>query len=275
MYTPHWQALSAECTIASDQVRLGASALESLDPLRPGSFYSALFPLSIGYERMAKIAIQVDAYAQNGHFLTSKEMRNLSHNIGEALDRVEEIAVRRGYTGDADLRRPATDVHRSIVDILSAFALGGRYSHLDSLGGSNGAKSAERQWEADVISPLADQHLKARKRLEILDQENRTIVLSEKLSQNAVVRLTDLDGEVHTTLAASHARIALCKATVPWSRLYTLQIGRWMAYVLCELGYLGPTLPGDPTIPYLTDFFSWLINDDARLRRRKTFRTRR
>ncbi|WP_143542601.1 MULTISPECIES: hypothetical protein [unclassified Rhodococcus (in: high G+C Gram-positive bacteria)] len=224
---------------------------------------------------MAKIAIQVDNYAEHGHFLTSKEMRKLSHNIGEAFDLVEVIAVRREYTVETDLCRPATDVHGSIVDILSAFALGGRYNHLDSLGGSSGAKSAERQWEADVISPLAGQHLTARKRLEILGQEKSTSELSERLSENAVIRLTDLDGEVHTTLESSHTRIALCKATVPWSRLYTLQIGRWLANILRELGCLGPGLPGEPTIPYLNDFFSWLVNDDAHLRRRKTFVIRR
>jgi hypothetical protein len=73
---------------------------------------------------------------------------------------VKEIAVRRGYEKESYGSKPSEPVHDSIVAILSEFAVSGRYNHLDSLGSpGHPPKSAEHRWDADVMSPLAQQHL--------------------------------------------------------------------------------------------------------------------
>jgi hypothetical protein len=70
--------------------------LGRLNPVSVGPFYAAFFASAIGYERMAKIAIQADARLAAGSFLRSADMRQIGHRISTLFDRVEAIAHQRG-----------------------------------------------------------------------------------------------------------------------------------------------------------------------------------
>lgn len=246
-----------------------------LDPTLVGSFYASFFPLSIGYERMSKIAIQVDALISTGQFLSSDEMRSRSvgHRIATLFDRVEAIAVERGYDSELGLR-PATPTHKAIIGILTEFATTGRYNHLDSLGSTAPSSvDAERAWDDTVMPLLVDAHLTRRTRT-LLDRDIAAVTAGIEAAEHAgigvLARRHDVNGDFHGDLAAHAARNLLYERLTPWGRMYTLQLGRWIAWILFELSF--EALRCDHArghVPYLIDFFKWMLADDADLRSRR------
>lgn len=271
----HWRALTAECTVAADQVLAGSLALRRLDPTLIGSFYAAFFPLSIGYERMSKIAIQVDALISTGQFLSSGEMRSTSagHRISTLFDRVETIAVQRGYDSEMGLR-PATPMHHAITGILTEFATTGRYNHLDSLSSTSPSSlDAEKAWDETVMPLLVDAHLTKRARM-LLDRDVAAVTTDLTAAESAGItvlgRRHDANGDFHGDLARHAARNILYERLTPWGRMYTLQLGRWIAWILYELSM--EALRCDHArghVPYLIDFFRWMLAEDADLRSRR------
>ena len=146
--------------------------LSQLQPASIGSFYVALFPLSIGYERMAKVALQINAKITTGQFLTKAQMRDKAtagHRIDALFDRVEELAVTHKYDQNhPNGQRPTDDITMAITAVLTEFADGGRYNHLNSLGSPDApVPSAEEQWDSEVMRRIAATHLTARRKSKI------------------------------------------------------------------------------------------------------------
>jgi len=256
-------------------VLAGSLALRRLDPTLIGSFYAAFFPLSIGYERMSKIAIQVDALISTGRFLSSAEMRSRSagHRIATLFDRVETIAVERGYDSEFGVR-PVTATHVAITDILTEFATTGRYNHLDSLSSTSPSSvDAEKAWDATVMPLLADAHLTKRAQM-LLDRDIAAVTADLAAAEGAGVailgRRHDANGDFHGDLAVHAARNIFYERLTPWGRMYTLQLGRWIAWILYELSI--EVLRCDHArdhVPYLNDFFSWMLAEDKDLRTKR------
>lgn len=273
MHSPYWIALSAESTVAADQVIAGSAGLGKLDPLSVGSFYAAFFALSIGYERMAKIAIQVDSRLTTGAYKSSKEMRSIGHDLGALFDHVESISVRRGYDKVSRGSRPTDPIHIAILDLLTGFATRGRYDHLDSLGGPGwNADTAENQWDQHVMRQLMDRHLSSRIQRSI-DSDvaaNELMVLEATTSGMASSFIhQDVDGTSHTGVGGITRRALQYEKMNSWGRMYALHLGRWLAHVLCELGR---DAHATDDVPYLVEFFGFLLGDDEILRTRRDLR---
>ncbi|MBI5341367.1 MAG: hypothetical protein HZB45_27105 [Mycolicibacterium rufum] len=238
-HSPYWIALSAESTLASDQVRLGAIGLGRLNPVSVGSFYAAFFALAIGYERMAKIAIQVDASLGVGSFLPSADMKKIGHRISALFDHVETIAHQRGYDTEPLCKRPADAVHTEIVDILTEFATTGRYDHLDSLGKPGHlADNAERQWNKGVLPFLIKHHLTPRMRRDIQAKALEVDAMTHAATSSGIGMSflhQDIDGTLQTGAARIAERTLVYDKMTPWGRMYALQLGRWLAAILSEL----------------------------------------
>lgn len=269
--SPYWRALSAESRLASDQLRAAAANLSRIEPTLVGSFYTALFPLSIGYERLAKIALHVDSRLRTGEFLTIKEMRDAGHKIDSLFSQVEEIAVRRGYVG-VEYQRP-TDVFASaITAILTEFAVTGRYNHLDSLGDRGKVSaSVEKQWDEQVMLPIAARHLTARAAQQIAAQATRIdSAFSTVVDLGAIAFRHDVNGAFHTGPASIYIRSALYEKLIPYARMYAFRPGRWLAYIIGRLSTEAMSSPNARShVPYLIEFFAWLQASDDYFRSRR------
>ncbi|MCZ4277420.1 hypothetical protein [Rhodococcoides yunnanense] len=272
--SPHWRALTAEATLASEQMAAGARGLGALDPVLIGSFHTALFSLSIGYERMAKVALQIAARIETGNFLSEKEMRKRGHDIDTLLDCVEAMSIRRGYDADPDCERPKSDITSAITGILTGFARKGRYNYLDSLGAPTTTPAdAEKQWDADVMGPIAAAHLSDRQRLTLEAKAAGAQLLVDDMAQldiGALVRRQDVSGDVHMDLPSAMSRKQLYKILIPYSRMYALQPPRWLAHILTTLAQDSVGSPGaHGHVPNLSEFFRWMLQDDAHFRQRR------
>lgn len=269
--SPYWRALSAESVLASDQLSAGASNLSKIEPTLLGSFYTALFPLSIGYERLAKIVLQVDAQLTTGEFLTTREMRTVGHRIDDLLGRVEEVTARRGFTGEG-YERPKDEITSAITAILTEFAVTGRYNHLDRLGNlSKVSASAEMQWDVQVMLPIATRHLTSRTSKRIV--AGATAIddaFSTPGDIKAIAFRHDVNGKVHTVPASIYMRGALYENLIPYARMYAFRPARWLAYTIDRLATEAISLPhATDHIPYLIEFFPWLKSPDSYFRERR------
>lgn len=272
--SPHWRALTAEATLAAEQMAAGARGLGAFDPVRIGSFHAALFSLSIGYERMAKVALQIDARIETGNFLSEKEMRKRGHDIDTLLDHVEAMAIRRGYDADPECERPKSDITSAITGTLTGFARTGRYNYLDSLGASTAAPAdAEKQWDADVMGPIAAAHLSDRQRLMLKVRARGAQLLAHDIAQaniGVIARRQDVSGDAHAELAPMLNRHQLYKLLIPYSRMYALQPARWLANILTTLARDSVGSSGaHGDVPNLSEFFGWMLQGDAYFRQRR------
>ena len=272
--SPHWRAFTAECTLAADQIGVGARSLSQLQPASIGSFYVALFPLSIGYERMAKVALQINAKITTGQFLTKAQMRDKAtagHRIDALFDRVEELAVTHKYDQNhPNGQRPTDDITMAITAVLTEFADGGRYNHLNSLGSPDApVPSAEEQWDSEVMRRIAATHLTARRKSKIARNAAMWDIPGNP-DMGTLAFHQDVDGSFHTTPGMLALRAGIYEALTPYARMYALRPGRWLASILDQLttDAMG-SKHARGHVPYVNEFFGWLDNNDAFLRQRR------
>lgn len=128
--------MAQEGHLASSSLLSGFEALAKIDYDRPGTIYSTLFSLSIGLERMMKIAVILDHKAT--HDLsnpTDKQLKALGHSITDLYAKARAAGESRGITdGWFDV---GSD-HHDMMAALSEFARGSRYYNFDQL--TNGSQ---------------------------------------------------------------------------------------------------------------------------------------
>jgi hypothetical protein len=103
------------------------------------------------------LILQIDSQLTLGSFMSRSTLRSYSHDLNSLFDAVDGIAVRR-CPADPKMARPVDPIHGAILDILSGFAINGRYRHLDHLGGHGGLPDAAEQWLSTVIEAIAPRH---------------------------------------------------------------------------------------------------------------------
>ena len=262
-----WRSLTAEAGIAVDQIGEGATMLGESAAAAPWTFARAFFPLSIGLERASKLALQVETRLHTGEFLNEERMRRLGHNLGELLDAVKQMTDRSVLS----MVRPTNPIHESIISVLSNFATGGRYHHLDNIAGRGATPDPARTWWDSVISPILDRHYSAHQR----QKDERTAeLLDQAMSSFTIVMFTHVDGSEIRTVYQSSLAAAQSKASIPWARMYTLQLVRWLAEIF-EYLTMETYRCGVHEIPVLNDFFAVFRQADRDLRSRKVWRPSR
>jgi hypothetical protein len=166
---------------------------------------------------------------------------------------------------------PDSDIHRGIVATLSDFARNiTRYYNLEVVTEDAVAATVMdpmAAWTERVTILVLAAHDTPRRR----EKRHQQAQLAEEIiGDRALVRFhTESGGPVSTVLDATTLS-AITEFCRPYERMYVLQIARFIASVLNELGYEAQRRQlGD--IPYLADFFAHFRNEDSYLRSRKTW----
>lgn len=123
--------MAQEGHLASSSLLSGFEALAKIDYDRQGTVYNTLFALSVGLERMMKIAVVLDHKAT--HDLanpTDKQLRALGHSITDLYATVRSAGEARGIkdgwcTEGSD--------HHDMLAALAEFAVASRYYNFDQL----------------------------------------------------------------------------------------------------------------------------------------------
>lgn len=267
---PAWRALAREAALAAEHIAFGATALGKANYAQEAYYAQAFFALSVGLERSAKLAIVVDhALANNGAYPAPNTLRNAGHGLVALLGTVDQIAERQQL--DPDDRMPRTEIHHAILATLSDFATNvTRYFNLDLVTQAPrivGHDDPIATWSQSVTEKVVAMHYRVSTRQR---HEAQALHIGQLLGDFALVRFHSETGDPVTGVYEGSRRTALAEFARRWERMYVLQFGRFLGKVLSDLGYRAH-LANLEDIPYLAEFFAIFNNNDAFLRRRKTW----
>lgn len=242
----------------------GLTELRAAHVHNKGAFYSSLFNLSIGMERLLKSAVIIDHMLRNNMVApTVKQLKGYGHNIIELFDACGKIAEERSFQfpdlGEFD------EIDNSIISLLSDFALITRYHNLDSLSTSQNKKDPLHQW-SDIMLNILDADVKKSHRDKVLAKAE---LVAKAIDDIAITVMHGLDKTPLTTeqalslpglheLAVKYAVFRLVKVIVA--------IRDFIADI-CHLAYgLGFNVP---PFPQMQEFLSWAWDDKQYAMRKK------
>jgi hypothetical protein len=268
MFNPTFKALLKEAQFTKEMLGAGATQIGKANYASKGIYFQAFTSLSTGLERIGKLCLMLDYYADhNGQFPDSDFLKyEICHNIATIYEKSALIIQRRSIS--MNFQSNLTDpIHQAILSILSEFARGNRYSNINLLVGGNRQNDPIAVWFKQVDQPLYDTHIPQKKKDAI---QRNAVVVAAMLGEHVDVRHTsELNQEVTDVQEASEMT-GMYEAVAPYRRLYVLQVIRYWVELLSSLGGEAAKI-GPEDIPYFDEMFRAFYNDDAYFKSRKTW----
>ncbi len=264
MASAEHRLLAQEGHLASSSLLSGFEALATIDYDRQGTVYSALFSLSVGLERMIKIAVILEHKAN--HELanpTDKQLRTFGHSIIDLYSAARAAGLSMGIN---DGWFDENSDHYDMLDALSEFAVASRYYNFDQL--------SKRTDKADPLIRWFRVHLNLAEsvlpnwRLEKFMARARTFCEDRGFLGWEWGPL----GRIELTIDANY-QVAIANATrghCVWTLIETIQpIYRLIDHLTDEVQKMETAKGVVSTVPYMTEFFPFcLTSREAAVRRR-------
>ena len=225
---------------------------------KTGTYYEAFFALSIGFERLSKIAIILDyAIDHDGAFPSDKRLKNIGHDLDRLLCESRRIRAKHPITDHMSMF-PEDAVITKIISFLSSFAQTARYYNLDFLHARVSGDSDDplRVWHDLVGSDILANHYtkRMREKHEATAQE-----LSEKTDQSTYVHFTTEYGTLVSDMKSLLLHQLKMGVIQRWSQYYALKVSRFLALLIADL-------ENQAKQPYLTEFLWPFRADDSYLK---------
>lgn len=264
----HERALAREAGLAAENLAIGITALGKANYAQHAYYGQAFFALSIGLERSAKLALVIDhALENNGVFPQNSVLRSYGHNLKDLLDAADGIAQMRGLSE----RLPDKQIHKSIIKILSDFASNiTRYYNLDLITGEPKISSQTdpiEAWFKAVTTPVLEIHYSKKQQQK---HKKNAELIDLIMGKNSMVIFESEAGAELNNIHDASMQTAKINQAKPYTRMYVMQITRFIARLLSELSYASYGAQLD-SIPHMSDFFAIFNNKDKYLKSRKTW----
>lgn len=264
------RALSREAELSAEQIASGITALGRASHAQDGYYTHAFFGLSIGLERLMKLIIIADhAIGHSGAYPTNAYLKNnYGHDLGKLKKRCTEL-VHKHRTDQEYSDEPNTEIHKNIIRILSEFAHSSRYYNLNYIT-QNTSQTPEpiQAWWERVGIPILNHHYTATQRRK--DQASATL-MEKLIGNNSHIFHFAEDGKPITNIETLMTQGAATKVVQKYGWLYSLQIVRWLSYLLADLSFKGAYKNRLQPLLGLDEPFAIFRNDDPMLKNRKTW----
>ncbi len=265
-YAQH-TAVIREAQLAASQIAHGVTALGKATHAQPGFYTEAFFGLSIGLERMGKLIVLADyAIEHKGAFPTDTEMKKIGHNIEALLPKCGLIGNK--VNPDREYRaRPTSPIHQAIENTLSLFAKHLRYYNLTYLSGATtDRRDPISLWWTSVCEPILEVHYSEKaRRLDEIDAG----FMSTLMDGSAYVVHTSEEGDPIGDFSTFYKRGRANIVAQKYTRLYVLQIVRWLASIIYELSHEGAYTHQISPLLGCNEPFTIFYNDDRDLKKWK------
>jgi len=264
MFGEEYRLLSQEGHLTKSALLSGLDAIKKANIDDRGLFYSGMFQLSIGIERLLKIVILLDHKIKNNNSnLTNKELRDYGHNIESLFTVCSKIALKvNGKELGLDEKQ------QKILQVLSSFSKGARYYNLDELTEYHKNSDPLKDW-----SKVIDEHIwtlkpSIRKKLE---QEALFYCDNNRLG-GSYYSERNINGQPMTMLEYHYFLHATSKASyhIIWSIISMLSP---FYHLLQELTYEIHNIESEQgikeSIPFMYEFFPFLLSFKHQVLRKK------
>lgn len=270
-FSAEWHALGREAALAAEQLASGATLLGKANHAQNGLYLQAFFGLSIGLERVAKLVAVADYAIENhGRFPNNNDLKNrFGHDIDVLLNYCDKISI-KWRNGKDYSDRPNLLIHKGIVETLTEFARLSRYYNLDLIIGREAQQFPEPigAWWKRVGEPILQKHYTKRQREKDKEQGKFIHAL---LGDISFVLHHDEQGIKLDNLEVMMMQTGATRIVQKYGRLYTLQIVRWLAFLIADLSLIGAYQHRIEPLLGLNECFGIFMNNDVYLKNRKTW----
>lgn len=264
---PEWHAIRREATLVRHLVGSGVTALGRASFAdKFGEYYTAFFGLSVGLERLCKLALVADhAISHNGRMPEESVVRRFRHKLVDLTDAVDAVAQNHKLT--LKYPRPLTAISVKIIECLDAFADAsrGRYANFAAIGDPKlGQEEPIRKWWGDVAELILEERYFGKHAQERVEDAARVV---DTLLSPATVLYFNETGETMQDILSSSIRAQQTAIVQEYGRYYALTVVRWLADVFLHLS----DLTNSSAFFGMLDFFHIYIVDDKLLRTRRVW----
>jgi hypothetical protein len=264
--------LAREAQLATQQIASGVAALGSANYAQPGYYTQAFFGLSIGLERLAKLIVVADhAISHSGQFPSNDALRKIGHDIAGLLDVCETLSTKH-RAGKQHADRPNEPIHQGIIETLTEFGKLSRYYNLDLIVQGKAARALLPEpigaWWRRVGQPILSKHYSTRQQQR--DQVGAAAMATLMRDSLFVLHHTEegvMIGDIEELMRHTGATNVVQK----YGRLYTLQIVRWLAFLISDLSHTGADDKRIEPLFGLNEPFIMFMSEDRFLLTRKTW----
>lgn len=260
-----YSLLAQEGYLISSCLAAGLTELRKADVHNKGAFYTALFNLSIGLERLMKAVVIIDHMLEhNMRAPTTKILRSYGHNILDLYSTCVGISVKR----EVDLR-PCGEFDKINQDLLRSlhdFALMSRYHNLDSLSAPTGTVDPLKFWDLILlrivevdVSPARINKIFGEARAVSSAIQDCTHIDMAGLSQEPLTLEKSLALPGLHEQATRYAILRVVNILVPIKELLTC-ISQEAFY---HKGF------SNPSVPLMGEFLDWMWDDRSYVLRKR------
>ncbi len=210
--------------MASMSLGIGLTHIRRYDFVQPGFFYSGLYSVTTGLERLKKLIVIYNyRMLHNDAFPNNKQLKQYGHNLLELFNCAIEVDKRCGFDNGADVLA-TDDLHKTIMTFSSEFATQARYYNLDLLTGSRQqGEEPLKRWAENVNAVIEGRHYKkTKKKSEAIDQ------VSIATEDHTFVMITDERGRSITSLKQFYTDGDKVTVRQKYSMLYIYNITRFI-----------------------------------------------
>lgn len=256
--------LQQEGYLISSCLATGLTELRSAHVHNKGAFYSALFNLSVGIERLLKAIVIIDHMLNNNLSVPSKrQLKAYGHNIVELYDTCVSIAGKRSVPLAGRGALDSTD--QEILGLLSDFAQTTRYHNLDALSSSHNGKDPLSHW-GEIMVAILGRDVPQRQREKVLAQAK---IVAESIND---ITLTIMQGLDQRSLSTEEALAlpGLHDQAVKYAVLRIVTMLAPVRKLISELSHQVYGLNAQmPPFPQMQEFLEWLWDDRQYVLRKK------
>lgn len=244
--------LVREAAMASMSLGVGLTHIRKYDFVQAGYFYSSLYSITTGIERLMKLILIYHYRAENkDKFPNNGQLKNYGHKLFDLFNLSLSINSKFGFNNEEEVFNKDC-IYKIIMQFLSDFAVQSRYYNLDSLTGKQQSNEEPlKRWNDEVNSIILNRHYKPRK--EKLEQIKAITTMAE---DSTFVRFSDDNGHEIGSLKQLYLEGDQVTMKQKYSMYYIYVIIRFLCNLLASLQHKGRLYP------ILQEFFVVFRNND-------------
>lgn len=238
--------------MSSMSIGIGLTHLRKYNFVQTGLFYSSLYSITTGIERLLKLIVIYDHRLNNdGEFPDNKQLKDFGHVISKLFDKAIEINEINNFTNDTAFIK-SDEIYGKIISIMSDFAVQARYYNLDFITGKiQNTVEPLLRWNQEVNSLIIARHYKQNpKRI------NEILAVSTLMEDISDVMHTYEDGSDINSVKDLYLLGDLVTTKQKYSVYYLYVIIRYLSNLCLHLEYLGNFYP------MLHEYFMIFRHDD-------------
>jgi hypothetical protein len=262
-FSQTYQLLEQESLIVRSCLCTGLTDLRKANQEK-GRNYTAFFQLSIGIERMAKLALILDYMAQNNlQAPGERHVRAYGHDLVTLYNKVKSTSQLRGHEIASSFA--LSPLATQVLEFLSDFAKGMRYANLDELATGSSQRKPLEEWRL-ILQGAVSSKVKAKtaKRSNAIAKvlENKISLISSDLAGTPLSLASYIYEPVLSDAASKHLIRELLSLLAP--------LRDFIVETSCTANQVPAACCQSTThIPIMSEFFEFIWLDTKYLQRKK------